>query len=250
MKAAPSVLLALSLCLLGAGCSSGGSATPASSTGARTTAGSSGGESSQPSSGAGNAICSQLTRAEVQPLLADPITNVVLTPLTNEQLPSVLTEGKKVEGQTCAYAVAGTAQALTINVLGGSDSSVMYTADLQGLSQPVSVPGVGDKATRDGSDSTPIVTSVKGSLYCSVTPQSDEIPGLAPLMKAAGNTGDIGDANYAVAATAVATLCNRIYGSGNTTPDLSSLATATPPTPTGGGLPTNFGVPTDGASTS
>ncbi len=42
-------------------------------------------------------------------------------------------------------------------------------------------------------------------------------------MEAAGDTNNIADSAYQTVAIALGTLCNRIYGSGNTTPDLSSL---------------------------
>ncbi len=73
---------------------------------------------------------------------------------------------------------------------------------------------------------------------------------MGPLEEAHGATNNIGENFYDTIAQAMGTLCNRIYGSGNTTPDLSSLltadATATPSDD--GGLPTDVGLPTDATS--
>ena len=53
---------------------------------------------------------------------------------------------------------------------------------------------------------------------------AEDVPGVGALMDAANNTTRIGDANYAIISAAMATVCNRIYGSGTTTIDLSGLA--------------------------
>ena len=105
---------------------------------------------------------------------------------------------------------------------------------VQGLSKAVSLPGVGDKAVRDGGDATSAVSAIKGSQYCRVAPGDGEVPG------------------YALEAAAVATLCNRIFGRGNTTPDLSALmanasAAATSPPSDQGALPSAV-LPTDASS--
>jgi hypothetical protein len=115
------------------------------------------------------------------------------------------------------------------------------------------VPGVGDKAIRDGSDGSSALTSEHSGLACTAdTSDADQLPGVAALMKAAGDTSNIGDANWAKVATALGTLCNAVFGSGGTTPDLRGLtaaaAAAATASPTGGGLPTNFSVPTDGST--
>jgi hypothetical protein len=59
------------------------------------------------------------------------------------------------------------------------------------------------------------------------------VPGVAQLEEAAGGTSNIGEAANGIIAAALGTLCNRIYGSGNTTPDLSALgsASASPTSP-------------------
>jgi hypothetical protein len=52
------------------------------------------------------------------------------------------------------------------------------------------------------------------------------------LEEAAGATGTIGNKAYAEIAAALGTVCNRVYGSGNTTPDLSGLTAAAAAAPT------------------
>lgn len=52
------------------------------------------------------------------------------------------------------------------------------------------------------------------------------MPGVSPLEEAAGDTTHIAESAYQEVADALGTLCNRIYGSGNTTPDLSGLLAA------------------------
>ncbi len=174
------------------------------------------GASATGGTGGGSARCSQLTKADVQPLLADPITTV-----------NVTAAGTDGEGQSCVFGTVNSDGAIDVVVLGGTDAASGYTADVQGLANPVQVPGIGDKAARDKGDNTDSITSLKGDIYCSVsTGGADGIPGVAALERAAGYTSDIGDAAYATIAAALGTLCNRIFGSGNTTPDLSSLAAA------------------------
>ncbi len=165
----------------------------------------------------------------------------------------VTAAGQTGEGQTCNWATSDTSAGMSITVLSGQDATANFNGDLQSLSDSaVSVPGVGDKAVRDGDHGTDAVSALKGSQYCRVTPGDGEVPGVGDLEKAAGDTSNIGDANDALEAAAVATLCNRIFGSGNTTPDLSTLlanasAAATASPSDQGGLPSAV-LPTDAAS--
>ncbi len=202
-----------------AGCA-GGSAAPSAPPPAA------GGSGPSATGGTGNATatCNLLTKADVQPLLVDPITTVTVT-----------AAGTDSDGQQCVFGTANSSGAIDVLVLGGSDAVPAYAADVQGLASPVDVPGIGDKAVRDKNHGTDSITSMKGGLYCAVsTGGADGMPGVAALEKAAGYTSNIGDPAYAAIATALGTLCNRIYGSGNTTPDLSSLqapAAASPSAP-------------------
>ncbi len=236
------------LSLLGAACSK---ATPeAASGGSHAPAAGSGASDSSGGGGSGSAICKQLTTAEVQPLMVDPISKVTVTAWN----PSLV--GTSDEGQQCIFAGGDSTDAIAVRVLGGSEATQAYQADVQSL-DATAVPGIGDQAARDQSDGSTMVTSIAGDVYCSVTPDPDEIPGVATLEKAAGYSSDIGDVNYAAIAAAVGTLCNVIYGSGNTTPDLSSLTAAAASAgspgasgPSGGGLPTDVSLPSDAASPS
>ncbi len=169
------------------------------------------------------ATCNQLTKADVQPLLADPIATVAVT-----------AAGTDGDGQQCVFGTANSGGAIDVVVLGGSDAAPAYAADVQGLGKAVDVAGIGDRAARDKDDGSDSITSMKGDLYCAVSMGgADGIPGVAAMEQAAGYTSDIGDPAYAAIANALGTLCNRIYGSGNTTPDLSSLtaASASPSAP-------------------
>jgi hypothetical protein len=258
-KLAGTTLAAIAACVLVAGCngssskSASSSATPAATTQAAVAAAGNasqsaadGGQTATPTgaTAATKVTCSQLTYADVQPLMVDKITGVKVIPA-----------GQNGEGQTCNWASEGSSDSMSITVLSGQDATDTYAADVQSTSKPVSVPGVGDKAVRDGGDGTSSVSALKGSTYCRVAPGDGEVPGIANLEKAAGDSSNIGDANYALESAAAATLCNRVFGSGNTTPDLTALmaagsAAATASPSDQDTLPSNFAIPTDGASSS
>ncbi len=181
------------------------------------------------SSHGSQATCSQLSKAEVQPLLDNPITKVTVKTETSRQFNLKNTR----IGQVCVYAAgSGDSEALTVTVVGGPWAAKAYATDVQSLGpRPVLVQGVGSKAIRERVDSkgavgTSRLSSIKGTTYCEVVPQADDIPGVGQLEEAAGATSDIGDQAYGEIAAAIGTLCNRIYGSGNTKPDLSGLAAA------------------------
>jgi hypothetical protein len=172
--------------------------------------------------------CSQLTKAQVQSLIVNPITKVTVKAVTAEQY----TGSTKRIGQECVFA-AGSAdsEALTVTVISGPVAARAYAADVQGLDGAVAVPGVGTKAVRapvdaNGAAATTTLSALKGTTYCSVAPQDGNVPGEAQLEEAAGATADIGNKAYAEIAAAVGTVCNRIFGSGKTTPDLTGLTQA------------------------
>lgn len=167
-----------------------------------------------PGSAGGTAVtCSQLTKADVQPLLVDPITTVTVT-----------AAGVDGEGQQCVFGTASDG-AVDVLVLSRDEATSGYAQEIQGMTKPVSVPGIGDKAARDTGDDQP--DAIKGDVFCSVSLGADEgVPGVAALQQAAGGTSDIGEPAEGIVAAALGTLCNRIYGSGNTTPDLSGLSSA------------------------
>jgi hypothetical protein len=173
--------------------------------------------------------CSQLTKAQVQPLIANPITKVTVKPVTEQQY----TLGTKKVGQECVFAAgSGDSEALTVIVISGPIAAKAYADDVQSLSpRPVAVPGVGSKAVRarvdaKGAAGTTTLSALKGDTYCSVSPQDGDIPGEGQLEEAAGDTADIGNKAYAEIAAAIGTVCNRVFRSGNTTPELTGLTQA------------------------
>jgi hypothetical protein len=171
--------------------------------------------------------CSQLTQAQIQPLLVHPITKVTVKAVTALQY----TGSTKRVGQECIFAAGAVSEALTVTVVSGPVSANAYTGDLQGLDGAVAVHGVGTKAARapvdaNGAAATTTLSALKGTTYCSVSPGDGEVPGEAQLEEAAGATSDIGNKAYAEIAAAVGTVCNRIFGSGKTTPDLTGLTQA------------------------
>jgi hypothetical protein len=200
------------------GASSGGQAASGASSGGQAA---SAAPQASPGSAGGTAVtCNQLTKADVQPLLVDPITTVTVT-----------AAGIDGEGQQCVFGTASDG-AVDVLVLSGDLATTGYAQEVQGMTKPVSVPGVGDKAARDTGDDQP--DSIKGDVFCAVSLGADEgVPGVAALQEAAGGTSNIGETANGIVAAALGTLCNRIYGSGNTTPDLSGLgsASASPTSP-------------------
>jgi hypothetical protein len=172
--------------------------------------------------------CSKLTKAQVQPLIVNPITKETVKPVTGAQY----TGSTKKIGQECVFAAGSSdSEALTVTVISGPVAARAYAADVQSLSPAVAVPGIGGKAVRarvdaNGAASTTTLSAIKGQTYCSISPQDGDIPGEGQLEEAAGDTADIGNKAYAEIAAAIGTVCNRIFGSGNTTPNLTALTQA------------------------
>ncbi len=185
--------------------------------------------------------CSQLTKAQIQPLLVHRITKVTVKPVPGF---TYLSPAKDV-GQTCVFADSETASALAVVVIGGSAAARAYQSDVHSLGPSLArIPvvsggkGLRERADSRGSVSSAEVTSVKGSTYCAVMPQDGETPGEARLEQAAGSTAAIGDKAYADIAAAIGTVCNRIYGSGSTdpAPALAALKGIKPSHASDGGL--------------
>lgn len=210
-------LIAAAFTLAGCSSGSGGSAgTPAagsSSAVAPSAAPSLAPGASTAPTGGTTATCKQLVFADVQPLLDSPITNVVVT-----------AAGLSGGGQECRFEAADPSLNVDVIVVGGDDGTTQYNSDISEFDQPAALPGVGDKAMWDSNDESPAFAAIKGDVYCSVGVSAEDVPGVGKLMDDADNTNQIGDANYLIISTALATVCNRIYGSGNTTIDLSGLA--------------------------
>ena len=168
-----------------------------------------------PASGHPAVTCQQLTFQQVQPFIGAKLTKV-----------DVQFEGfGNVSGQQCIFSGASDdAHAIDITVLKGSGAAAAYAGDVADEKDgQVDVPGVGDKASRDKGSGG--ISALKGDVYCS-TGVDDGLPAIGILESAANGTTNIGEDYYQEAAIAVGTLCNRIFGSGNTTPDLSKLLAA------------------------
>ena len=218
------VVFAIAGCGGGAGSAAsgtGGTSAPPPTRAASDTGGSSSGgqaasaapQASPGAAGGTSVTCNQLTKADVQPLLVDPITTVKVT-----------AAGIDGEGQQCVFGTASDG-AVDVLVLRGDEATSGYAQEVQGMTTPVNVAGIGDKAARDTGDDQP--DAIKGDVFCSVSLGTDQgVPGVAALEQAAGGTSNIGEQADAIVAAALGTLCNRIYGSGNTTPDLSGLGSA------------------------
>jgi len=198
-----------------AGCSSGSggsSGTPPAGSSSVVSSSTAPDASAVPTGGT-TATCKQLTFDQVQPLLKDPITNVEVTAF-----------GLNATGQECRFEAADPSENIDVLVAGGSDGTAQYNSDVSEFASPAPLAGVGDKAMWDKSDESAAFAAMKGDVYCSVGVEAEDVPGVGALMDAANNTNNIGDANYAIISAALATECNRIFGSGNTTIDLSGLA--------------------------
>jgi hypothetical protein len=156
--------------------------------------------------------CDQLTFADVQPFTIDKVSK------DDVQLISI--EG--TSGETCAFS-NGTddGNAVSVEVVKGSGAAGAYADDVNSDSDGVvTVPGIGDKASREKGGAQ--LSALKGDVYCS-TGVDDQMADIATLETAANGTTHIAEQDYQYTAIALGTLCNRIFGSGNTTPDLSAL---------------------------
>ena len=163
--------------------------------------------------------CQQLTKAQIQPLMATPITSVKVT-----------SEGLRIKagetsGQQCSFSGA---EGRDVDVL--VDNASLYAkttssfqqqvADLQGK---VRVPGVGSEAYREKGDFQ--IIALQGDEECSISVGSgDTIPGVAALQEANNGHSELPEAANAIIARALGTICNRLYKQGNTKPSLAGLS--------------------------
>jgi len=162
--------------------------------------------------GGGSATCSQLTNEDIQPLM----TNAVV----GDDVSAVGTDS---DGQQCIYHDADSEQAVDIIVAPASDEVFGYNSAKENATNPVDVAGIGDEAFREAGDDQP--TAQSGGLVCSVSLGTNtEIPGTDALIQ--NGSLDLTETQDGIIAEALGTVCNRIFGSGNTTPDLSGLASS------------------------
>lgn len=158
---------------------------------------------------AGAAICSTLTPDDVQYFLADPAQGPTLEDL-----------GTGNGGQRCIFNNADEDQTVEVDVVATSDPVLGFAAAKAQEPNAVPVAGVGDQAFRAPDDYTP--TAEGSGITCFVTASIDQIPA-ASAMIVDGHSITLTAPQQDAVATALGTICNRLFGSGSTTPDLSML---------------------------
>ncbi len=178
--------------------------------------------------------CAVLTTADVQPMFMVKIAT---------QLPSMVPN-------TCEWAGSdgngGVPTSLDVMVLGGDDAKTRWQLASTGGTE-VMFDGVGDQAEHVAG--YPDLMAIKGDLVCGLTTF-----GWSHLVgKADHPQGPLSDADATAIAQDYGTLCNRIFGSGNTTPTLvaAAIASAAPGSPAasiaipavGGTFGTGFPLP-------
>jgi hypothetical protein len=165
----------------------------------------------------GKATCKQLPKSQIQPVLSVPIGKVSVTAALQT-------------GQQCVYSKgAGSDDGVDIDVLvfNGSQAKPEFQQEVKGWGPKVAVKGIGDKAYRKKGDYQ--IDSIKGSEFCSVSVGSDEtVPGVSALET--NGTDDIPESADTIIASALGTICNRIYGKGNTKASLKGLSALIPAT--------------------
>jgi len=181
------------------GCSS--SSSPASGDG-----GTGGGEGG----GAPQVTCSQLKGADVQGLMTAAVAGVQVMPV-----------GTNSDGQQCILHDANSEQAIDVIVVPADDPYVGYDATKSTTTNPVAITGVGDEAFRATGDYDPVAKH--GNVMCTVSTASEvQIPGVSALVMN-GMSPTFTEKQNDIVAIALGTVCNRLFGTGNTTPDLSGL---------------------------
>ncbi len=157
--------------------------------------------------------CKKLTKADVQPFFTVPIVTQLPTAFN-----SALTKG-------CEWATSSggaIATSLDVVVRVGDDASQAWTMATSG--PVIRFSGVGDAAEHVSGDSA--FVSEKDGVVCAITTLGRTQ--LAPLASLTYNgNAELSDSDATAAAQQFGTLCNKIYGSGNTSP------TATAAAPTG-----------------
>lgn len=155
--------------------------------------------------------CKQLTRAQIQPLMSAPIATVKVTKLG-------------ITGQQCVFSSVDHETAIDVVVDKGTFATKGYDQEVKSYTNKVAVKGVaGGNAYRDTGDFQTV--ALKGGTYCSVSVgSSDSIQGVGAIEAANNGSSNLPESDNDVIATALGTICNRIYRSGNTTPSLAGLS--------------------------
>lgn len=178
--------------------------------------------STRPAAQATTATCDQLTVDQLQPMASSPLTKAPSRTIgLNDHL-----------GQDCAFDVNDDEDAFDVVVLPDAASGEIKDAGMDYDSaaksacgaDPVAVSGVGSKACRAQGDISVLATN--GSLSCSVSAEPQDMPDLGAWELSHGGTSTVPDSIADPAVAVIGTICNRIFGSGNTTPDLAALKAA------------------------
>ena len=202
---------------------SAGTQSPVSSGSATTPAG--GATASSDENGGGTAggasapdPCTVLTIADVQPFFTVPIATQLRSAVPN----------------TCEWAAGdaplGVPTSLDVMVQGGDDAALRWQMETVGGTATM-FSGVGDQA--EHLPGSPDFLSIRNGLVCGITTL-----GWTHLVgKADHEPGQIPDADATAIAQDYGTLCNRIYGSGNTTPTKVAAAPSPDASSTAPGSP-------------
>jgi hypothetical protein len=159
------------------------------------------------------ATCKQITKGDVQPLIAGTITKVKISAAN---LPGA------VPAQVCEYSSAG--GVVDVTVVKSSTSKQLFKQDVAGFDHKVVVHGVTGKAYRPTGDFQ--MEALNGDVDCSVTTEdAATIPGVSALQSNGDSDGDfqLSESDNSIIATALGTICNRLFKKGNTKPSLAGL---------------------------
>lgn len=173
--------------------------------------------------------CTALTMADVQPFFTAQIVTALPTMLNSDQ------------EKSCEWAPTNKTSSLIVDYLVGDGAQTKLLLNQQPGGDAVAVPGVGDGANRP-SDDPSLLFSWKGSgstaVVCAVTTTGEQFSLIAdPAASLTADQATQIDEQYG-------TLCNKLYGSGNTTPSVPqvSIVSATPLPSLTGSVPADSGT--------
>lgn len=157
--------------------------------------------------------CQALTKADVQPFF----TAAVVT-----ALPAIMTSDLE---KSCEFAPTNKTSSLLVDYLVGDNAQTKLLLHRQPGGDSVAVPGIGDGASHPQDDPS-LLFSWKGSgstaAVCTVTTTGSQF-GLVP-----DPDTTLSDAQATRVDQQYGTLCNKLYGSGNTTPTVPKVSIASP----------------------
>ena len=113
---------------------------------------------------------------------------------------------------------------IDVVVVKSSSAKQLFNEDVRAFSHKVVVRGVTGKAYRATGDFQ--MEGLDGQVDCSVTVDSAAtIPGVAALQNNGNSDGDfqLSESDNSIISTALGTICNRLFGKGNTKPSLTGL---------------------------